>query len=83
MKFWWRHNVAPFTLNWFDKDGSYFLGRDTPLEEVFTNPVNTGYTATRISLMMIRTAVAISVRDMSDPWDEGRESLLVNRFAGC
>jgi hypothetical protein len=83
MKFWRRNNIAPFALNRFDKDGSHFLRRDAPLEEVFTNPINTGNTTTGILLMMIRTTVAISIRDMSDPWNERRESLFVYRFAGC
>jgi len=67
MKFWRRFNLAPFTLNRFDEDVSHFLRRDASLEEVFMNPINTGNTATGILLMRIGTAVAISVRNMSDP----------------
>jgi hypothetical protein len=70
MKFWWRHHIATFALNGFNEDGSHFLRRNAPFKEVFTNPIHTGNTATRILLMMIRTAVTIRIGDMSHPRDK-------------
>jgi hypothetical protein len=83
MEFWWRHDIAAFTLDRFNKDGRHLLRRKTPFKEVFTNPFNTGSAATGILLMMIRTAVTISIRNMGDPGDKWGESLFMNYFAGC
>jgi hypothetical protein len=69
MKLGWGDNVASLALNGFDKDGRHFLRRDTPFKEVFTNPIDTGSAATRILAVMIRTTVAISIRDMGYPGD--------------
>jgi hypothetical protein len=83
MKFWRRYHIASFALNGFNKDGSYFLRRNAPFEEVLTNPIHTGNTATGILLMMIRATVTIRIGDMSHSRDKWRESLLVNHFTGC
>src|SRR5512139_463990 len=82
MKFWRRHDIAAFTLDRFNKDGRHLLRRKTPFEEIFTNPLNTGSTTTGILLMMIRTAVTIGIRNMSDPRDKRGEPLFMNHFAG-
>jgi hypothetical protein len=83
MKFWRRNDITAFSLNGFNKDGSHLLWRDTPLEEVFTDPIDTGSTATGILQMMIRTAVTIGIRDMGHPRNERGEPFLVNHFARC
>jgi hypothetical protein len=83
MKFWRRDNIATFALNGLNKNGCHFFGRDTPFKEVFTDPIDTGSTATGILPVMIRTAVTIGVRNMGHPRDEWVKSLFVNYFAGC
>jgi hypothetical protein len=83
MKFWRRDDIAAFALNGLYKDGSHFLRRNAPFEEVFTNPFDTGDAATGILLMMIRTAVTIGIRNMGHPRDERGEPLFMNYFAGC
>jgi hypothetical protein len=83
MKFWWRHHIASFALNGLNEDGGHFLRRYTPFEKVFTNPINTGNTATRIFLMMIWTAITIRIGDMGHPGDKWGKPPFVNYFASC
>src|SRR3972149_5352138 len=81
MKFRRGNDIPPFALNGFKKNSRHFLGRDTPLKEIFSNPTDTGSAATGILPMMIRTAVAIGVRNMGDPGDERGKPPFVDHFA--
>jgi hypothetical protein len=80
MKIGGRHDVAPFPLDRFNKDGCYLIWRNASFEKVFANPIDASTTAHWIGALMIRAAVAISVRDVGDPGHERGESLFVNHL---
>jgi hypothetical protein len=82
MEFRRRDDIAALSLNGFDENGGHFLRRDAPLEEILSDPIDTGSAATGVLPMVIRATIAVGVRNMGDPGDEWIKSPLVNHFAG-